>query len=190
MLEMGWLTSRRRLASSGFTPSLSTISSSVRLAAELDAQSVLGAAQAVDSIDDVRGQTHGPGVVGDGAGYGLTDPPRRVSGEAVAHLGVELLDGPDQACVPLLDQILEEHATPPVLLGDGDDQPQVRLDELLTGPHVAPAGTPGEILLLVRIEQPATPHPAQVLCQNVLCFHHYVSPRVSWSAFQLSLQLL
>src|SRR5919112_443349 len=113
-----------------------------RVAAEFDAESVLGASQAVERINDVCRQTHGAGVVGDGAGDGLTDPPCRVSGEAVAHLGVELLDGPDQACVPLLDQVLEEHTSPPVLLGDGDHKPQVRLDELLTGSHVPPAGTP------------------------------------------------
>src|SRR5919112_115557 len=146
------------------------------VAAELDAESVLGASQAVKSVNDVCGQTHGAGVVGDGAGDSLTDPPRRVSGEAVTHLGVELLDGPDQAGVPLLDQVLEEHASPPVLLGDGDHEPQVRLDELLTGPHVPPAGPPGESLLLAGVEQPATTYLAQVLCQNVLCFHHYVSP--------------
>src|SRR5215203_385136 len=91
------------------------------VAAKLDAESILGASQAVESVNDVRGQTHGAGLIGDSAGDSLTDPPRRVSREAIAHLGVELLDGPDQACVPLLDQILEGHAASPVLLGDGDD---------------------------------------------------------------------
>src|ERR671910_3534191 len=88
------------------------------VAAELDTESILGASQAVESVNDVCGQTHGAGVVGDCAGDSLTDPPRRVSREAVSHLGVELLDGPDQTCVPLLDQILERHAAAPVLLGD------------------------------------------------------------------------
>src|SRR5918994_5140141 len=91
------------------------------VAAELDAECVLGASQTVERVDDVRGQTHGAGVVGDGARDGLTEPPSRVSREAVSHLGVELLDGPDQAGVPLLDQILEGHATTPVLLGNRDD---------------------------------------------------------------------
>src|SRR5215208_4435468 len=146
------------------------------VAAELDAESVLGASQAVESVNDVRGQADGAGVIGDGASDGLADPPRRVSREAVAHLGVELLDGPDQARVPLLDQILEGHAAAPVLLGDGDDQPQIRLDELLTGLHVPPADSPGESLLFTGVEQPATSHPPQILCQNILCFHHYISP--------------
>src|SRR5215210_2212846 len=147
-----------------------------RVAAELDAQGVLGASQAVDGINDMRGQADGTGMVGDGAGDGLPYPPRRVGGETVAHLGVDLLEGPDQARVTLLDQILEGHPTPPVLLGDGDHKPQVRLDKLLTGPHVPPAGSARKILLLTSVEQPATTHPAQILCQNVLCFHHYVSP--------------
>src|SRR5215217_6259151 len=146
------------------------------VAAELDTESILGASQAVESVNDVCGQTHGAGVVGDGARDRLTDPPGRVSREAVTHLGVELLDGPDQAGVPLLDQILEGHAAAPVLLGDGDDQPQIRLDQLLTGLHVPPADSPGESLLLTGVEQPATSHPPQILCQNILCFHHYISP--------------
>src|SRR5215212_6171326 len=147
-----------------------------RIPAELDAQGVLGASHAVDGIDNVRGQADGAGMVGDGTGDALADPPRSVGREAVAHLGVEFLDGPDQARVPLLDQVLEWHATPPVFLGDGDHEPQIRLDELLTSPHVPPAGPPREILLLTGVEQLATAHPAQILCENVACFHHYVSP--------------
>src|SRR5918995_2757615 len=148
----------------------------VRVPPELDAQGVFGTAHPVDGVDDVGGQADGAGMIGDGAGHALPDPPRRVRREAIPHLGVELLDGPYQAGVPLLDQILERHAPPPVLLGDRDHEPQVRLDELLTGPHVPPTGPPGESLLLAGVEQPATAYLAQVLCQNVLCFHHYVSP--------------
>src|SRR5829696_3739240 len=150
------------------------------LTAKLQAQRVLGAAQAVDGVNDVRRQPYGPGVVGHGPRDGLADPPSRVRREAVAHLGVELLDGPDQAGVPLLDEVLEGHAPPPVLLGDGDHQPQIALDEPLTRPQVPPMGTPGKILLLVGVEQPAAPHPAQVLCENVLRFHHCVSPLVGF----------
>src|ERR687897_1037013 len=120
-----------------------------RLTAQLQAQRVLGAAQAVDGVHNVRRQPDGPRVVGHGPRDGLADPPRGVGGEAVAHLGVELLDGPDQAGVPLLDEILKGHSPPPVLLGDGDHQPQVALDEPLARPEVPPMGTPGEILLLV-----------------------------------------
>src|SRR5215204_6598445 len=142
------------------------------LAAELDAESVLGASQAVESVNDVCGQTHGAGVVGDGAGDGLTDPPRRVSREAVAHLGVELLDGPDKAGVPLLDEGLEGHPAPAVLLGDGDHEPKVGLDEAAPGLLVATVGAPAEVLLLAGVEQPATSDPAQILCENVLRLHH------------------
>src|SRR5215211_3156643 len=58
----------------------------VRVPAELDAQAVLGAAHAVDGVDDVGGQADGAGMVGDGAGDTLPYPPRRVSREAISHL--------------------------------------------------------------------------------------------------------
>src|SRR5918994_381231 len=96
-----------------------------RLTAQLQAQGVLGTAQAVDGVHNVRRQPDGPGVVGHGPRNGLADPPRRVRREAVSHLGV--------------------------------------------------------VLLLVGVEQPAAPHPAQILCENVLRFHHCVSPLVGFS---------
>jgi hypothetical protein len=133
------------------------------VAPELDAQGVLRPPQPVQGVHDVGREADGARVVGYGAGNGLADPPRRVGGEAVAHLGVELLDGPDQAGVPLLDEVLEGHAAPAVLLGDRDDEPQVGLDEPPAGLPITLMGAPAEVLLLVGFEQAAASDPAQVL---------------------------
>src|SRR5918997_2918247 len=141
------------------------------VAPELDAQRALGPAKAVQGIHDVGREAHGACLVGDGAGYGLPYPPGGIRREAVAHLGVELLDGLDEPRVTLLDEVLERHAAPAVLLGNGDHEPQVRLYEALPGFSVAPVGAPAEVPLLAGVEEPAVANPAQVLCENVLCLH-------------------
>ena len=87
----------------------------------------------VDGLDHVDGDADGARLVGDGAGDGLTDPPRRVGGELVALGVVELLDRLDETQIALLNEVKEEHSAPDVALGDGDDQTQVRLGELLLG---------------------------------------------------------
>ncbi|MNY03306.1 hypothetical protein D3C86_1359180 [compost metagenome] len=61
---------------------------------------------------------------------------------------VELLDRADQAQVPLLDQVQEEHAAAHVLLGDRDHQTQVGLGELALGALVAGGDLAGEFNLL------------------------------------------
>ena len=64
-------------------------------------------------IADVDGQAdHASPLVRDSAADGLPDPPGRVGGEAVPQVRVEPLDSPDQAGVPLLDQVLEGEAKP------------------------------------------------------------------------------
>ena len=82
----------------------------------------------------------GAGLVGDGAGDGLTDPPGGVGGEFVAAAVLELVDGLHEADVALLDEVEELQAAVGVLLGDGDDEAEVGFDELalgLLGVHVA-----------------------------------------------------
>ena len=68
-------------------------------------------------------------MIGDRARYGLADPPRRVRRELVALRVIELLHRADQAEVPFLDQIQEEHAAPDVPLRDRHDEAKVGLDE-------------------------------------------------------------
>ena len=75
----------------------------------------------------------GAGLVRDGAGDGLADPPGGVGGELVAAAVLELLDGLHQAHVALLDQVEEGEAAVGVLLRDGDDEAEVGLDHLGLG---------------------------------------------------------
>ena len=91
----------------------------------------------------------GSRLVGDGAGDSLTDPPRRVGGELVALGVVELLDRLDETQIALLNEVKEEHSAPDVALGDGDDQTQVRLGELLLGALAALALGIERLALLV-----------------------------------------
>lgn len=71
------------------------------------------------------------GLVGHSAGDGLTNPPRRVCRELVALGVVELLDCTDQAQVALLDEVQERHTAAGVTLGEGDNQSEVRLEEVV-----------------------------------------------------------
>ena len=77
--------------------------------------------------------TDGARLIGDGAGDGLANPPGGVGGELVAAAVLELVDRLHQADVALLDQVQELQAAVRVLLGDGDDEAQVGLDQLGLG---------------------------------------------------------
>ena len=81
----------------------------------------------------MHGDADGSGLIGNGAGDGLPDPPRRIGGELEALGVVKLLHSLDEAQVALLNQVKEEHTAPDIALGDGDDQTQVGLGQLLFG---------------------------------------------------------
>src|SRR5262249_55245164 len=63
---------------------------------------------------------------GDRAAEVLHDRPASVRAELEAPAGVELLDGADQRHVAVGDQLEEVVRRPDVLLGDRDDQPEIR----------------------------------------------------------------
>gem|GEM_PF-6825741 len=88
----------------------------------------------VDGLHHVDGDADGAGLVGDGPGDGLADPPGGVGRELKALGEVELLHGLDQAQVALLDQVQELHAPAHIPLGDGHHQTQVGLGQALLGP--------------------------------------------------------
>ena len=81
-----------------------------RVAVELLGEDAAGAHDATHLVDDVHRESDRAPLVGNRARDGLADPPRRVRGELVAHLVVELLHRPDEAEVAFLDQV--EHGTP------------------------------------------------------------------------------
>ena len=123
------------------------------LAAQVLEQLTLDAAELVDDLDHVHRDADGAGLVGHGAGDGLTDPPRGVGGELVALGVVELLDRADQAEVALLDQVQERHAAAGVALGQRDDEAQVGLEQVVlravavaADPEVVAALRGGELL--------------------------------------------
>jgi hypothetical protein len=87
----------------------------------------------VDGLDHVDRDADGPRLVGDGAGDGLADPPGGVGRELVPTAVLELVHRLHQADVALLDQVQELKPAVGVLLGDGDHQPEVGLDQLLLG---------------------------------------------------------
>ena len=103
------------------------------VAAQVLQELALHADELVDCLDHVHRDANGTGLIGDGAGNGLANPPRGVCGELEALGVVELLDRTDKAKVALLDEVEEEHAAANIALGDRHHQAQVSGDELLLG---------------------------------------------------------
>ena len=104
-----------------------------RLAALLLEQLLRDVPQLRHRLDHVDRDADRAGLVGDGPGDRLADPPRGVGAELVAAAVLVLVDGPHQAGVALLDQVEERQAAVAVLLGDRDDQPEVAAGELALG---------------------------------------------------------
>ena len=76
----------------------------------------------------------GAGLIGNGPGDSLTNPPGGVSGEFKALHIVKLLHCLNQTQIALLNQVQELHATAHIPLGDGHHQPQIGLSQPLPGP--------------------------------------------------------
>ncbi len=98
----------------------------------------------------------------------LLDPVAGVGAEARVHRRVEALDGPQQAEVALLDQVLQAQPLAGVAAGDVDDQAQVGAHHAVAGLAVAVLDPVGELLLLVRVEQRRLVDLAQVGLQRRL----------------------
>src|SRR5215217_4713369 len=120
---------------------------------QLDRKLVVGASHLADLLAHVDGNPDGPPLVGNGPLYSLTYPPRSVGGEAEAAVRVELLDGPHEADIALLDQILEGQAVTTRFLGYRDNKLQVHLDESLAGSLVTHLGPLGEVYLFLVVQQ-------------------------------------
>jgi hypothetical protein len=72
-------------------------------------------------------------MVRNGAGDGLTDPPRGVGREFVTTTVLELVDGLHEADVALLNEVEELETAVGVLLRDGDDETKIGFDKLALG---------------------------------------------------------
>src|SRR5262245_14802502 len=107
------------------------------VAAELDLEPACGTAELLLPLDDVDGNANRARVVGDRTLDGLANPPGRVRGELEPAAPVELLDGAVEAERALLDEIQERDAEAAVALGDGDDEPEVRLDHAALRDQIA-----------------------------------------------------
>ena len=97
----------------------------------------------------------------------LTNPPHGVRDELHALVGIELPRGGEQPDVPLADQVDEREAAVLVFLGDGDDEAQVALHELLERVLVAGADLPRELDLLRTLEQRVGADLVEVLVEDV-----------------------
>src|ERR1051325_3749505 len=104
-----------------------------RLAPQLLHQRARGANELVDGLDHVHRDADGARLVRNGARDRLADPPRGVGRELVAAAVLELVHRLHQADVAFLNEVEELQPAVRVLLGDGDDEPEVGLDQLLLG---------------------------------------------------------
>ena len=101
------------------------------LASQIPRQGLRGAVQLVQRLDHVDRDPDCSGLVGNGPGDRLADPPCGVRGKLEAPTIVELVDRPHQPDVPLLDEVQERQPAVRVLLGHRHDQPQIGLGQLL-----------------------------------------------------------
>ena len=133
-----------------------------RLALELLGHLALDPHDPVHALDHVHRDADGAGLVGDGPGDRLADPPRGVGGELEALGVVELLHRPHEAEVALLDEVEEQHPPPDVALGDGHDEAQVGLDQLASA-DLAVVAHPLQPALATR---PRTAQRSQTACRS------------------------
>ena len=120
-----------------------------RAPAELAFEATAGLGDPGEQVAGVHRQAHRAAGVGDTPGDGLADPPGGVGRELEALAPVELLDRVHQAEVALLDQVEQGQFGRLVLLGDGNDQTEVGLDEGL-GRVVAASDQPPQLPLAGR----------------------------------------
>src|SRR5713101_1858022 len=100
-----------------------------------------------------HGAAHRTGPVLQAARDVRADPPHCVGREAVALLGVEVLDGLEEPVVPFLHQVFQADAATHELAGHRDDQAQVVDHQLLLRALVALAGATSDLELRLPIER-------------------------------------
>src|SRR3989449_2286162 len=162
-----------------------------RLTTQLLQQGARDADELVDRLHHVDRDTDRPGLIGQGPGNCLPDPPRGVRAELVSLAPVKLFDRADQTQVAFLNEVQEQHAAAHVLLGDADHQAQVRLDEAALGFLVALLHALGQIDLLLGGEQCDLPDLLEVHPDRVIDRHAFrLAYLFLFLAFALLLGLL
>ena len=130
-----------------------------------------GPDQLVDGLNHMHRNADGPGLVGNGPGNGLADPPGGIGAELVAPLVFELVNRLHQPDVPLLNQVQKLQAAVGVLFGNADHQPEVGPDQFIFRPFGLPfTGTELEVNLF-QISQAETGIPAQLADFNRQILH-------------------
>ena len=97
----------------------------------------------------------------------LTDPPHGVGDELHALVRIELSRSGEQADVAFTDEIDERQSAVLVFLGDGDDEAQVALHELLERVLITGANLLRELDLLRSLEQRIRGDLVEVLVEDV-----------------------
>jgi hypothetical protein len=118
------------------------------VAAQGGGQLALLGSQLGELLPDVDRDPDRARVLLDGALHRLPDPPGGVGRELEPPPVVELLDRADQPQDPLLDQVEEGKAEPPVALRVRDHEPDVRLDHPALRLLVAALDPAGKLHLL------------------------------------------
>src|SRR6266571_2078662 len=114
------------------------------------------------------GEANRPRLVPDGAENRLADPPGRVGRELEPASVVELGDRSHQTDVALLDEVEQRHASALVLLGDGNDQAEVRLGHVAAGRIRTRLDLLGELDLLLFGEEGSPADLAKVGSERVV----------------------
>ncbi len=81
----------------------------------------------------MHGNPYGSGLVGDGPGDGLANPPCGIGGKFKALAVVKLFHRLDQSQIPFLNQIQKKHSAAHITLCDTDHQTQVGFRKTLLG---------------------------------------------------------
>src|SRR4029078_10164887 len=114
----------------------------------------LGAADLVELLHHVDRDADRARLVRERTRDRLADPQRGVCRALEALAVIELLRGAYQTERALLYEVEERKSLVPVVLRDGDDEPQVGLDHLLLCVEVAALDPAREVDLLLGREQP------------------------------------
>ena len=104
-------------------------------------------------FDHVRGNAHRFHGVDQGPLDRLLDPPGGVGAEAAFGGGVEAFDRLEEPDISFLDEIEEWQAALDIVLGDADDEAQIRPRHLVASFGVALANLEGEFAFFMSGQQ-------------------------------------